>query len=257
MEIYIPTYGRVDRQITYDNLPKVWQDQITFVVYEEEAPLHVERGRKVWVYPPDKERGIGNKRKFIRNESLDPHICTLDDDLVFSARRTDDPTKFRKMTDHDYDQMFDDVRVQLDNGYMHGAIAMREGANRNTEPYLYCTRALRAHFYNQNAPFQYVSQYMQDFTMTLDLLTQGHPNVILNRWVHNQPGSNVAGGCSDDRSLEKLAHAARVLKYRHPDFVTVVTKETKGSWGGGKRTDVRIQWKKAFKEGQEYAISKE
>ena len=32
----------------------------------------------------------------------------------------------------------------------------------------------------------------------------------------------------------------------HPDFVKVVEKYTKTSWGGGIRTDVRIAWKKAY-----------
>jgi len=38
-----------------------------------------------------------------------------------------------------------------------------------------------------------------------------------------------------------------LLAELHPGLVKVVTKETKGAWGGGTRTDVVVQWKKALK----------
>ena len=43
--------------------------------------------------------------------------------------------------------------------------------------------------------------------------------------------------------MNRCAHELEVL---HPDYVTVVDKTTKTSWGGGTRTDVRIAWKKAY-----------
>ena len=39
-KIYIPTLGRVDNQITYDNLPQKYKDIVTLVVTESERPLH-------------------------------------------------------------------------------------------------------------------------------------------------------------------------------------------------------------------------
>lgn len=117
------------------------------------------------------------------------------------------------------------------------------------EPYLYNNRALRAHFIHRDAPATYKPEYMQDFTMTLDLLTQGHPNIILNRWVQDQKASNTPGGVSGDRDLTKLSEAAHTLKARHPKFVSLVQRETVQSWGGAVRTDVRIQWKQAIKWG--------
>ena len=246
--IYIPTYGRVDRQVTFENLPTQYQEMCTFVVYHEEAHHHVERGRKVLALPPGHDRGIGNKREYIRKRATENIIVMLDDDLVFAARREDDPTKFRTMEPADYERMFHSIEV-AGGDYMHGAIAMREGGNRNTADSMVNTRALRAHFIRRDAPAQYWDNYMEDFHFTLQLLTQGWPNIVLNAWVSNQSGSNKEGGCNEEGRMVKHAAAAHELHAAFPDYVTVVEKETKGAWGGGKRTDVRIQWKRAYAAG--------
>ena len=88
---------------------------------------------------------------------------------------------------------------------------------------------------------------MEDFDITLQLLRRGYPNMILNHWVHNQGGSDTTGGCSTFRTPELQEKAANMLKEFHPNFVKVVEKETKTSWGGKKRTDVTVYWKKAYK----------
>ena len=72
-------------------------------------------------------------------------------------------------------------------------------------------------------------------------------NVCLNEWVHNQGGSGSAGGCSTYRTPEIQAEAAHKLHEHHRPFVKVVKKTTKTAWGGGERTDVIVQWKKAYK----------
>jgi hypothetical protein len=66
-------------------------------------------------------------------------------------------------------------------------------------------------------------------------------------WAWNQRGSGAVGGCSGYRNNEVQTEAANELHRLFPDFVTVVTKKSKSSWQGmEERTDVRIQWKKAF-----------
>jgi hypothetical protein len=86
----------------------------------------------------------------------------------------------------------------------------------------------------------------QDFHMTLSLLEHGYPNVVNFGWMQGQPGSNTDGGCSWYRTPEVMAAGAIRLKELHPDFVRIVEKETLHSWGGGKRLDVNVSWKKAL-----------
>jgi hypothetical protein len=91
---------------------------------------------------------------------------------------------------------------------------------------------------------------MEDFDVTLQLLRKGHRNAVLNQWAQDQGTSNAPGGCSTYRTPEVQAAGAYGLQKLHPDFVTVVDKETKQAWGGGVRKDVRIAWKKALESSR-------
>jgi len=69
---------------------------------------------------------------------------------------------------------------------------------------------------------------------------------VLNKWVTNQHGSNLAGGCSHYRTQEVQEESARKLAELHPGLVSVVKKAAK-NWGWAERTDVTVGWKKAFR----------
>lgn len=251
--IYIMTYGRVNRQITYDNLPKRWQDRCKFVVQDRELREHTELGRQCLLLPP-LITTIGPSRRYliryverINNESM---VLMLDDDLVFSARREDEPTKFRPMVDQDYDDMFDSIKQELIRT-AHVSVSHREGANRNTDEKVHNSRYMRVLGYRTDWLRHHKIDHcrlpvMEDFDVNLQLLRKGMPSVILNRWVHNQGGSDTSGGCSHFRTPEVQAEAAEGLARLHPQFVKVVEKQTKTSWGGATRKDVRIQWKAAY-----------
>jgi hypothetical protein len=186
-------------------------------------------------------------------ENSGPKLCQLDDDLVFSTRRRDDPTKFRSSTDAELEHMFERMEEHLDN-YAHVGVSHREGANRETAYYKYATRMLRVLAYRtdiflaEGVRFDRL-QEMVDFDVTLQLLKKGYTNCVLNGWVSNQSGSDVSGGCSTYRTAETHADAARRLATMHSPFVKVVKKVTKNSWCAdekGERTDVRVQWKQAY-----------
>jgi hypothetical protein len=87
---------------------------------------------------------------------------------------------------------------------------------------------------------------MEDFDIQLQLLRKGMPSISINTMVQNQRGSGLEGGCSTYRTVEIQEEAARTLQSYHPEFVSVVQKQTKSAWGGGVRTDVVIQWRKAY-----------
>jgi hypothetical protein len=92
--------------------------------------------------------------------------------------------------------------------------------------------------------------YQEDFNMTLNLLRRGYKNLMLHRWVHNQAGgSGAVGGCNTYRKLEERDKTIYRLAELHPGLVQVVEKQTKTAWGGQKRLDVVVQWKKAYERG--------
>lgn len=248
MKIFIPTFGRSDYQVTWENLPHAVKFRTRLVVqyreenrYDEKYPL---------IVLPDNIRSIGPTRQWLIDNFPDEKILMLDDDLDFAVRRSDEPTKFRAATERDMLLLLDNIQLVMDEGYKMVGVSGREGANRDTSQFKTITRQLRVHaldagfFKEKNIRFDRIP-FMEDFDATLQLLELGYANRVLNGWVHNQRGgSNAPGGCSVTRTIAAHNEAAKELKRLHPKYVRVVEKES-GNWGDS-RLDVHISWKKAY-----------
>ena len=249
MQIIIVSHKRPRAQITWDELPASIKEKTKIAVYEDEVDDYSN-------YPtitiPEEYRGIGRKRHYLLQHVATDKVCILDDDLVFATRRQDEPAKFSPSTIVEVETMFKHIEKALDE-FAHGAVSMREGANRDTNEFRFNSRALRLHFYNAREYRRLGIRFdrlpfMEDFDVTLQFLEQGLPNVILNKWVHNQSGSNTHGGCAGMRDAQKQAAAAHSLAELH-SHVKVVKKKTKDGWcadENGERTDVTIYWKKTY-----------
>lgn len=253
MRIYIPTYGRSDRQVTWDNLPVLLQYDTHLVVQHRER-LSYDNEKYPTIVMPREIEDIGKTRQWLIDTSPSAFIIMFDDDLDFAVRRADEPTKFLPANGRDMINMVDTIRQSLYEGYLMVGVSGREGANYDTSQFKEASRQLRVHAINVHK-FRKLGirfdrlPFMEDFDATLQLLEKGYPNRVLNGWVHNQRGgSNAAGGCSETRTLERHNEAAAALQSMHPKFVRLVQKES-GNWGGA-RTDVNIQWKKAYEYGK-------
>jgi hypothetical protein len=90
---------------------------------------------------------------------------------------------------------------------------------------------------------------MDDFNMTLQLLTKGYTNVISLVYRASPAPSNARGGASTWRTLETQNASAHKMKELFPDFVTVREKDT---WQGmaGQMFDITAKWKKALEYGK-------
>lgn len=259
LQIFIPTFGRSENQVTWNNLPPNVQKHTRLVVQTKEALANVKaydsHGAGM-ILLPEWITSISPTRQYLV-DSFGPYILMLDDDLDFAVRRADEPTKFTPATGRDITHMVDTIHEVL----IHGreplvGVSAREGANYDTSQFKFATRQLRVHgvdteiFKEKNIRYDRIP-FMEDFDVTLQVLEAGYTNRVLNGWVHNQRGgSNAKGGCSGTRTPKKQEEAARRLKELHPDFVTVVSKIS-GNWDGGnyaERYDVRISWKKAHNE---------
>ena len=254
MDIVIPSMGRADKQESLKHLVAAGLGpKIKLVVPDGETTHYVQHmhdGVELWTTPPN-IKGIADTRQWILdNIGTDDACIMVDDDLTFAKRRKDEPTKLEDMTPAELQHAFFQLEDVLLTECPHAGFACREGANRVTDPRIYNTRILRVLGYNRhtlkinNIAFGRV-QVMEDFDVALRLLRTGLPNVVLNLIAHNQKGSGLAGGCSTYRTPQVQAQAAHALAALHPGYVKVVQKSTKTAWGGGTRTDVNIQWKKA------------
>ena len=255
MEIYILTAGRPTAQPTWEQLPPSIRENTKLVIQlEERITYHTfisHQPQNVLVLPKGINR-ISPTRQYLLDQCKDDKLIMLDDDLTFSYRKTDHGVKLFPQTAKITEQMFSDIEGWLDS-YAHLAVSTREGNNHVADQYKEIGRALRFHAMNvpivreAGARFDRI-EFKQDFDFTLQMLRAGHKNLILYEYAHNQPGSNKPGGCSKYRTHEILDRCAHELKALHPNFVKVVEKETKGAWGGGVRTDVRIAWKRAHED---------
>ncbi len=254
MDIIIPTYGRATEQVTLRQLVAAGLS-CTLVVQERERGLYTQWQHDANIIVlPDYIRTIAPTRQYIlENVGTTNRLIMVDDDLLFYKRREDDDAKLRETSKNELTSAF----LAMDDflgRYAHAGFASREGANRNTDDLIYNTRIMRVLGYQRdvlkanNIRFD-AMEVMEDFHVALQLLENGLPNVILNDIAHNQGGSGSKGGCSHFRTPELHSRNARKLAELHPDFVKVVQKTTKGSFGGGTRDDVIVQWKKAYAHG--------
>ena len=92
---------------------------------------------------------------------------------------------------------------------------------------------------------------MEDFDITLQILRAGGSCAVNYYYAQGQRMTNEAGGCSTWRTHEIHEESARRLAELHPGIVSLRQKQNKGDQNGfGTRTEVTIQWKSAWAEGQ-------
>jgi hypothetical protein len=180
----------------------------------------------------------------------------LDDDLDFFVRRNPDAYNLKQAAPEEKIVLFERLHSYVDSGkYVHAGLSPRQMNNQHfpaTEKEV--TRINAVHCLNaeyiRTLPFKYDDvDFMEDYHMTLSLLEMGLPNVQITDAAWDQTrGSNATGGFSLSRTTARQKASAEKLAAAHPDFVKVVEKTPKTGWGSEMktRTDVRIQWKKAY-----------
>ena len=254
MRIYIPTRGRQDNQITFNNLPELLKTNATLVVDYSERDNYPEYPT---VYLPPEVNSIGKVRQTIIDfhdvEQYGPKIIMLDDDLGFNERRKDIRSKFLPATDEAVIEGFRLVEELLGT-HAHGGIRARQ-MSQDAPDIDYNCRTLRALAYDVRPLREHGVSFerlivMEDFDVTLQLLRLGYPNFNISTIIQGQGTSNAPGGCSLYRDAKRQEEGARGLYDLHSDFVKVKTTKTNwANWGSDERVDVSIKWKKAHAEG--------
>ena len=255
MRIVIPSMGRADsvRTLAIQEWPRVWAPFTYLAVPEAEAGAYKERwpGVKQIVIAPEMATGIAQTRQYLWDQAVDvDFVCQVSDDLRFAYRTKD--KKLHGTTEVHLQDIFDILYRLMAHGWIHAGLSARGGNNHVDLPIKAIGRMCDVYVHNHRACKALGVRWdrkllMSDFDVTLQLLRLGHPNAIIYSHCWDQGASNAPGGCSTYRDPEVLAEEARILAQLHPGYVTVVDRSAK-NWRGfdGTRTDVRIQWRKAF-----------
>lgn len=267
LQIYVPSRSRFERSLTLEHLAPNWNpSQIYLVVPSEQRSdykaLAKQHGVRILPCP---EKGIARTRHFI-GEHADDKFVMFDDDLRFSFR-----PPFNKETGADQSakntpgirlyparrkqitRMLQNIEFYLDR-YAHVGVSPRAGNQSMDLPIRECSRPLRVLAYRRREFLMCEHgrvAIMEDFDITLQLLTRGYKNALITTHVNDQAATNLPGGCSDYRSVE--LHDRNVLKMHRlwPEFTKVVMKKNKSGGaianGLAERRELNIQWQKAWK----------
>ena len=255
--IYIPTRGRLDKQTTWESIGPEGRQSAMLVCPSDEVEEHTKNGRNC--LDRGGIRGISNVRQYIINHAIESghtKILMLDDDLVFGRRISDTAPNLRKTNQHEMHELWERMSQKL-NAYAHVGVSprqmndkhypnvfkegMRQNAIHGVQPHV---------LQKENIRYDAVP-LMEDYYVTLSLFNLGYPNYVIVDWTWDQRGaSGAAGGCSTYRDADLQELASHKLAAEFPKYVKAVRKTTKTGWDNmTTRWDVRVQWKKAARDG--------
>ena len=250
--LIINTLGRVNKQITWNNLTPLLRQHTVLSVQDHEKELYPDY--PVWVLPRTIEN-LPQTRQYLLEKCPTRYMIIMDDDLSFFTRRNGDHKHLHKITPEELEVMFDDMLHAMETGYPMVGISAREGNNRQPASFAECTRSMRIFGLDLDIVREIGARFdrtktKEDMDMTLQILRAGYKNLVYYGYANDHVSSNAPGGCAIYRTLQLMEQDAHVLANLHPGFVRVVKKQTKTSWNGQERTDVIVQWKKAYASGQ-------
>jgi hypothetical protein len=265
LKIVIPSRGRADvnLQTTLMFLAEAKLD-VTIVVpanhhsaYVKELVQHYSDIKLGVVARPDTVTNLAQSLEWIIHEwsSATENLLILDDDLRFARRVSEDfsVTGLRQSKPSDFPDLLQVINELLVEYPMVG-ISARGGNQTRKSKREYATRQMQAHaidvaYFRQQWIHPSAVICKSDFHMTLSVLESGVQNALICDFTVDQyRGTNADGGVSFYRTEDMMDEAAHRLKYLHPDYVEVVRKTVK--WKGMEKhpLDVRIAWKRAYRE---------
>lgn len=250
MDIFVVSRSRWQKSDTLDRLGGE-STRVKLVVPEfqvkEYDSLATRYGCRLVGCPYD---GISLTRKFCGEICEGWCFLMLDDDLKFYRRVTQTDWRLRYPED-----LQDTVKSMLTHvesclrKYIHVAISAREGNNNLPYEGVYCSRPLRALGYRKDQFLKVQHgrvRVMEDFDVTLQLLKQGYKNHVIAKWAQGQIVTQMAGGCSDYRTLKVHEDNVRKFADLHPGLVKLRQKKNRSGGEFGERLEATIYWQKAY-----------
>ena len=146
MKICIPTYKRVDTQITLGLIPKILL-QDTYLVCNKFEEQDLKKHNVNLLVLPDSIKGIGNVRQYVVENLGSQYVWFIDDDLSF-LRREKDSIKLKKIKDEDFIELYNWNKMCLQKGYAIVGCSAQGGNNRFENKFTYFGRIFSVYAIN-------------------------------------------------------------------------------------------------------------
>ena len=250
MNLYIITRGRVGNIKTLECIPTEWLDK-TYLVHAHgevhDYPLCVEAPPQVDSYSKKVQWMLHLINSFPSRRGL-----IMDDDLWFDKRT---PEGLRKLgPEDDLSEMFNEISGHLNYVPLVGVHPRMMGQHAPV-PYkevgkIVCLQAVNFNLFPGMAvPKVDYSPILADVFLNCYLLSRGLPNRLVTNYVVNWGPSQATGGC-DYRTIQMQADATAKVAEMYGPYAKQVWKRAKQeNWlGEDGRPDLRVQWRKLYKE---------
>jgi TET-associated glycosyltransferase-like protein len=253
MQIVIPTRGRIDQQITLQQLPRELRKRTTLVCPEEEALPLACCWNDVGIVPqPDPTMTIARKRGWIMREWLRcgyDKVLMLDDDLSFATRISETNRRLRPIHGEEFDAEIQRLEQKLGPEFPHVGFGPRQGnhlkeAGWQTPDRMMCSLAYYLPIVVKECDLGRI-ETREDMDVSLQLLRKGYRNAVWHTTVSDQK-FDAPGGCRLWRTIEHSNADAYKLSQLHPGYVSVAERGYKASVP---RKEVICQWQKALADG--------
>lgn len=247
---YIPTRGRVGRQLTLKNLPAGLLPLVTIVCPDDEFDAHVGDWPEVRIVAqPPEIQTIGAKREWIYKvlaQADDVEFAwQLDDDLIFKVLTPDDRfvkpasdshTAFEYITEYYFARMAYQV-IGLGTSYFAPKGGVRD--NYHLGFAFGFSKAAREQLEMNRL------DVFEDIDYTLQVLRKGIKNCVCYDIVVDQKQPDAPGGVTGERTQETIRRDLQRLIDYHPGIVS----EKPLRPGAHPAAITKVAWKKAAKEG--------
>jgi hypothetical protein len=260
-KIYIPSLGRFDRQITWENLPEFLKERAVLVVQPAEQDLH---GDKPVLVLPENDCGIHNTRKFIWEHAQGKIHIVADDDLQFRDRNSGYGINLTKedadysyinnktkepMTEENW-RFFEETTCQwFEEGVAFSGMKLgsfsptmwHNGYVNNTS--VFCFYVFNGKILPEADKLDWSLQLAEDAHLVLQLLRKGYSNRIWDKFCV-QSSQFTKGGCNTYRTIDDTNRSHIELCMKHPDYVELNGYPKRI----GDIQKVKVRWNKAYKD---------
>jgi len=262
-KIYIPTFKRVDNQITFNELPDKYKEKTILVVQDQEREQY-KYDCEYFVVGND--IGIAKTRELIYRKAGNKRYAILDDDIIFYRRNKKyhgfEPSmekSKRVSTEKDIDDMMKTYNEWMNEGHMH--IGCRDESLWPKISYLHNKEIIANHFIDGNELFKFIDdvdwdvcQIGEDHLFTIECMRRGYMNRVSDEFLQNRWSSAYdEGGCAEYRTAKYHDDEMMKLAQKYPEFVTL--KKMREVKKIGIIRHFQIDWDSVYKSYQTTSLS--